>query len=547
MGVVQVTKSQRGQLPPGQAGLAKPSYAIASTAGEQAAGAAAGSIGLGIFNKIIQAQENEQVSTFEGTYDAEVIAFKSWVGSHPGASKEDVQKRMREANSNISTAGEQPTNRNAQRRVQNTIGANLPAFNARMEAEWSAMESTRMFKNLMDDIEIATRELDKVEVEKLVNEASGNLIDPEQKENIIELANLRIDQFSQTAKRQADAQFHQQRIDGMVRYIDQLPHKDRQAALGSLEGWEQVDRNEIRARVERQMDLEMETVQLKAHKLVSGVNPDWSGAKAVLTENLDNFGTDWYTAELRKLQSATGILNDKAVNAYTTTTNPEVYDKDETLAFAGELDIRTIQKHTGPGGYSDSDAARLKAIIKDPTAKSDPILQDALSEVESFADLRRAGIRTDFEGITKEERQTVQKSRAKILRETNALKYDLRQIKIQNPEITPEQYNTAIEAILNPAKQQNATDAVDAWWERLGRAIANIELPESEPISLGGGGIGGVGLLEGPGDKGVPDEAFQPIKPFNKEMFEKTLHGLTPDAGRAYYKKWKHLWPEYNE
>lgn len=466
MGVVQVIQRPRTQLPPGRAGIAKPSFATADRSGEQAAFGAVVSVAGGIFNKIIQAQENEQVSTFEGAYDSEVIKFSGLIRSNPGASEEQVEKWMKEANTNIDKAGAVPTNRNARTRVRNTITKNLPAFQSRMKADWAAIESKRMLDNLNDEIEIAVQELDKVKVEKLITEASGNLMDPEQKELTIKLKNLRIDKLAEGVARQAEAELERQVIDGQVDYINGLPYKEREAALQSLTGLENADRNEIRARVERQMELEMEAVELSAREKLLGDSMDISGAKAIINDNLDNFGTDWHTDALNKVQNAAGILAKKGVNPYTTTTDWNVYDKDEKLAFDGKLNTTTISKHTGPDGYSDTEARRLRAIIKDPVGESDPILTDALSEVEAIADLQRKAL-GDIKDLSDKPQAKLRKDRTQILREANELKQQLRRLKIQKPDMTPDQYHSAIDGILQPVKENAAKDASRTIWESI--------------------------------------------------------------------------------
>lgn len=499
MGVVQVAKSQRRLVSSGQVGRVKPSFQIADRSGEQQAGQAVASIAGGILNKVIQAQENEQVSTFEGAYDTEVVKFNGLIRANPGASEQQVKRWMQEANTNIDTAAKIPTNRNAQARVSNTIKRNVPAFNEQMEANWTAIESKRMMDNLNDEIEIAVQNLDKAEVERLVTEASGNLIDPEQKELLIKLKNLRIDRLSEGVARQAQADAERKMIDGQVDYINGLLHKERKAAVDSLTGIEQVVRNEIRARVERQMDVEMEAVELEARKLLlretgGKADPDISGAKAIINDNYDNFGTDWHKAALADAQGVAIDLNETGINPYTTTQNWPRYYEDEDLARKGKLSLPTIQKHTGRNGYSDKEATRLKAIIKDPVGESDPILTDALAEVEDFANLERAALSkfVDSKGepLPAEDRDIVRKERTEILRETNELKHQLRQIKIQNPEIRPGEYHKAIDDILTPKKQKSAADNVNKWWKI-------IRGPDIEPLTLGGGGIGGVGTIGG--------------------------------------------------
>ncbi|MHC4389164.1 MAG: hypothetical protein ACYSX1_11210, partial [Planctomycetota bacterium] len=466
--------------------------------GEQQAFKAVGSIASGILNKVIQAQENEQVSTFEGAYNAEIVKFDDLVRANPGAPEQDVRSWMQQANANITKAGAVPTNRNAQRRVQNTIRRNLPVFNARMEADWSAIESKRLFDNLKDDIEIATRKMDRDEVKRLVAEAPNGLIDDKQKENIIELANLRIDALDESARKQEAAETQRVAIDGVVDRINALKHKDREEALRNLEGLENADRNEIRARVQRQMESEMEAAELEARgfllretKGADGTmkaDPDISGAKAIINSHLDDFGPDWHKAALANAQGVASDLNETGINPYTTTQNWPRYYEDEDLAFEGKLSLPDIQKHTGRNGYSDTEASRLKAIIKDPVAESDPTLKDALAEVEDFANIQRAAL-GDLKDLEDEEfveeRALLREARAKILRETNELKHALRQIKIQNPDITPGQYNDAINAILNPAKEDAVREEVLKWWQKSPfHRVPQFELtPEKEVTS----------------------------------------------------------------
>ncbi len=226
MGVVQVTKSRRTQLPPGQTGQVKPPFSLADRSGEQAAFRAVTSVAGGILNKTIQAQENEQVSTFEGSYDSEVVKFSGLIRANPGASEQQVQKWMQEANANIGRAGAIPTNRNARRRVRNTIRQNLPAFQERMQANWSAIESKRMLDNFNDDIEFAVQDLDKIKVDSLVTGASGNLVDPEQKDRIIERANRRIDKLAEVAARQGQAVIEETQANSVYEEARSMPQAD---------------------------------------------------------------------------------------------------------------------------------------------------------------------------------------------------------------------------------------------------------------------------------------------------------------------------------
>lgn len=246
-----------------------------------------------------------------------------------------------------------------------------------------------------------------------------------------------------------------QQIDGQVAYIDGLPLQEREAAVRGLKGWEKTDRNEIRDRVERQMDAEMDAVEQSAREKLLGDNPDISAAKDIINENLSNFGTDWHTDALNKIQNAASILASTGVNPYATTTKWDVYDEDEKLAFEGKLDTRAISKHTGPDGYSDTEARRLRAIIKDPTGESDPILKDGLSAVDR--------LRTVETGLGDASRQAAVDAELRSIENKQLIRKGF----TDHPEWTASQKRDHIENVLNPAKQKAANDEVLRWWQRL--------------------------------------------------------------------------------
>lgn len=273
---------------------------------------------------------------------------------------------------------------------------------------------------------------------------------------------------------EAEQGFIGQRIDDTTAAINKLPAQDREAALLKLPSteWERADLGEVRDRVERQMEAEQEAVYASSVKLLTQEVPDFSGAKDILNENMSQFGTKWHDAALTDIQTTSKILTDTGVNAYTTTVHPEVYDKDEQLAFDGKLSLRDIQKHTGPDGYSDTDARRLREIIKDPVGQADPTLKDALAEVEAFADIQRKAVseldEDDLEDgvLTKKAQGEIRTQRANILSKSSKLKYDLRQLKVKKPDMTQDQYNKEIKATLLSAKDEAAKKVTDSIWKR---------------------------------------------------------------------------------
>jgi hypothetical protein len=192
-----------------------------------------------------------------------------------------------------------------------------------MEADWSAIESERLHKNLMDDIEIATRKMDRDEVKRLVAEAPNGLIDDKQKENIIELANLRIDDYSKVAqKAQADISHNKwinavreqaklfNTLDEALDFIDSA----KDLTLGekaSLRVAETADRNREKTAREEAYDL---YVDGKHDEMVQGLDDPEYSIDAVIAD------PDIEATEKRS------IVSD--YRAFSTSSIPEVSDFD---------------------------------------------------------------------------------------------------------------------------------------------------------------------------------------------------------------------------
>ena len=385
MGVVQVTKSQPRLVSSGRTPQVKPGSEVVATPvgthGEQSVWKMVGNIAGGIFNKVAEAKENEEVSTFEGVFKSEAVKFRSWLQSHQGASLEDVQKRMQETDTNIKRASNVPTTHNGRLRATAIMKGDLPRLNEMMKADYAAIESSRMFENLKMEIDLAAEALDYDTVSNRIDEAVGTFFGPEQAELLKKQQFLRMDKLVESRSRAVQANLERKWIDDTVKDINGLLHKDRKAALGKITGVERPVQTEIEARVLRQMDVEMEEASLESRKLLiretkgadgkMKADPDWSGAKAIVNANLDNFGTSWWTDELNKIRNAMSILDETGVNPYTTTTNWKRYYEDHALALQGNLDTNTVSKHTGPDGYSDKEASRLRGIIDDNGSSSD--------------------------------------------------------------------------------------------------------------------------------------------------------------------------------
>ena len=54
---------------------------------------------------------------------------------------------------------------------------------------------------------------------------------------------------------------------------------------------------------------------------------------------------------------------EKGIDPYNTTTNWTLYNEDRELALNNRLTLKEIDEHTGPDGYSDKEASRLRGIV----------------------------------------------------------------------------------------------------------------------------------------------------------------------------------------
>lgn len=105
-----------------------------------------------------------------------------------------------------------------------------------------------------------------------------------------------------------------------------------------------------------------QTIELAARKeLIAG---NWEAAVQLINDNLEIMGPDWHTDALNKARNAASILAKQAINPYETTMNWTFYNKDRSLALEGKLDVKTIDEHVGPDGYSDKEATRLRGIVE---------------------------------------------------------------------------------------------------------------------------------------------------------------------------------------
>ena len=133
-----------------------------------------------------------------------------------------------------------------------------------------------------------------------------------------------------------------------------LPTDMKREILSNLKFEKELSRAEIK---KKQEEVNQEYMKL----LISG---DYEGAKEVIKKNVELLGTDWMQDELNKLQNASRILADGGPNPYTKTQNWTIFEDDKVKALAQKLTEDDIRKHTGPNGYSDPEANRLREIIK---------------------------------------------------------------------------------------------------------------------------------------------------------------------------------------
>ncbi len=437
----------------------------------QETGAVLTRAGLAGLDQFFKAQETDQINTFRAETLTAINEYQQTFD--PKGDTEDFESGFQSILKERSTALTKLSNSRARTNSEDWLAGNSPGWQSKVFGQ-SRVAQMDQFQDrdqvsrealMQRAVESAPQDFDEsmADLEDHIMASSGRYIEDQdfllRTEDEGQLLWNDVQKSVKVGRKrfiqEAEQGVHQQQIDGQVAFIDGLPHQDRESALRSLTGIDKTDRNEIRDRVELQMEAEQDSVEQAAREKLIGDNPDIIAAKDIINENLSQFGTDWHTDALNKIQNAASILNSTGVNPYATTTKWDVYDKDEELAFEGKLDTRAISEHTGPDGYSDTEARRLRAIIKDPVGESDAILRDGLSAVDR--------LRTVEVGLGDASRQTAVDAELRSIENKQLIRKGF----ADNPKWTASQKRDHIESVLNSSKQDTADDEVTKWWNDL--------------------------------------------------------------------------------
>jgi hypothetical protein len=283
-------------------------------------------------------------------------------------------------------------------------------------------------------------------------------------------------------------------IDSQVERINSMSIADRMAEVRALKGYENVDRNEIKARVQSQIDAETEAIE-------------------------KTFTRQWVDAQLtRPTVLAAGLPSD--LEKKWLTDIKKQYEEKETATESERLEAREqfdekISQGDKEGArkllmddawmFTTADNEQRYNTLNDPPAGSnDPVMKDAIDAIDRMLTLeeKAAGqIPKDEEGQKK-----FRERRASALRRSLEKKQQVREWFRSNPDATPSEKNRQVETILSGiSKRQegHVRDEVQKWWQTVGKAVTK---DYAVAPGLTYGGIGGVGMLEGVVQKPTAEE-----------------------------------------
>jgi len=176
--MAEINLYQRSQTPqPAQ--MAKPPMSLASTAGQQSAGAAIAGFSGKIFSDLVEAKVNNEIHSFLGEVDTAQQRFSSYVQDNPAASFEDIGKARDTMISEIGQSGQGLSTPKSKEYASNWMVENKETLMMKSQTAVESIISKRELEkfNLLREQYTKTGEIDKLT--DLYKRQTGKLVDPE--------------------------------------------------------------------------------------------------------------------------------------------------------------------------------------------------------------------------------------------------------------------------------------------------------------------------------------------------------------------------------
>jgi hypothetical protein len=176
--VAEIQLYQRSQTPQ-TVQMAKPSMALASTVGQQSAGAAIAGFSGKIFSDLVEAKIGNEIHSFLGQVDTAQAEFEGYVKNNPGASFEDIGNARESMIEGINKAGQNLSLPKSKDYAENWMSSNRKALMVKSQTAVESIMSKRELEkfNLLREQYTKTGEIDKLT--DLYKRQKGKLVDPE--------------------------------------------------------------------------------------------------------------------------------------------------------------------------------------------------------------------------------------------------------------------------------------------------------------------------------------------------------------------------------
>jgi hypothetical protein len=176
--MAEIQLYQRNQVPQ-TVQMAKPPMSLASTAGQQSAGASIAGFSGKIFEDLVEAKIGNEIHSFLGQVDTAQAEFEGYVNNNPSASFEDIGNARESMIEGINKAGENLSLPKSKDYAKNWMSSNKEALMIKSQTAVESIISKRELEkfNLLREQYVKSGETDKLT--DLYNRQKGKLVDPE--------------------------------------------------------------------------------------------------------------------------------------------------------------------------------------------------------------------------------------------------------------------------------------------------------------------------------------------------------------------------------
>ncbi len=389
---------QRTELPPAQTGMVKPSYELADRSAQQRFAQTTSGIAARTWQQIIESDAALELDQFIGATKAAEAQLDDYVRNNPGVLIEDYLREQKTMMTNLKKAGEKAKTGLAKEKIRGFLAANEKLIRERSTASIQAIVRGRQLKefNLKAQAAIETGDLPRLN--KLYQEATGNLIDAETAKASRELDVLHLEAARQKIDEQNKQAAERAAEDEHFKLLSQLPETAGLKALEELPNEAiGVRREELRIRLKNHSAARGEEIESEARKLL--VAGKFQDAIDYINAHSEMMGSDWHTSALTKAQSAQRVLVEQEENPYNKTMNPARRAEIFQLASKDKITHDEINKAEGKD-ISTIDAQKAHDILDQPAhIYRSPWAETIKQGIEQAYKLKENALEGDIEKV----------------------------------------------------------------------------------------------------------------------------------------------------